>query len=248
MSSSLDINGKKMLSIKPASEQAGYSRDYVTKLAREGKIVASQIGRNWFVDVESLQQYAGIMATEQKFRQQQLSEERKRERQVKEAVEKKVQDQGLYRRRLARQSKVLACGVLLLGLATGFALQRLPLVSTEITRQVTSAPLVAQVSGKPETTLLDAGTVPVDSSGAEALNFSHEGFRLSTLSESSQGILILPNASTTGGLDPTELFSDEVQILTDENGATFVARVNEKSEVIEKIPFVVVPVINKKTP
>ncbi len=244
MSSSLDIDGKKMLSIKYASEHTGYSRDYVTKLAREQKIIAAQIGRNWFVDLQSLQHYAGIMATEQKFRQQQLSEERKRERQLKEAAEKKVHEQGQYRRRLARRSKAMACAVLLLGLVTGFALESLPAVSTEINRQVASAPLVEQVSGTQVSAVAGAGMVPVEPYGAEALNFSHEAFRLSTLSESSQGILILPNATSSGALDARELFSEEVEILTDENGVDFVARVDENGKVLEKIPFVVVPINN----
>jgi len=244
MTSSLEIDGKKMHSIKHASEHSGYSRDYVTKLAREGKIVAAQIGRNWFVDMISLEHYSTIMETEQKVRQQQLSEERKRERQLKEAVEKKVQEQGQYRRRLAWQSKVVACAVLLLGLGTGVALNSLPVVSTEIDKQVASAPLLQEVSGKNVAAVAGA----VDASGAEALNFSHEAFRLSTLSESGQGILILPNANASGTVDARELFSDEVEILTDEHGVQFVARVDERGEVVEKIPFVVVPVTNKNTP
>lgn len=243
MTSSLDINGKKMHSIKYVSEHTGYSRDYVTKLAREQKVIASQIGRNWFVDLSSLEHYAGIMATEQKLRQQQLSEERKRERQVREAVEKKVLEQGQHRRHLARRSKVMAGGVLLLGLITGFALESLPTVSTEINRQVASAPLLEQVSGS---AVAGADVLPADSSVTEGLNFSHEAFRLSTLSESTQGILILPNATSSGALDARELFSDEVEILTDENGVEFVARVDENGEVLEKIPFVVVPINNRE--
>ena len=137
----------------------------------------------------------------------------------------------------------MAGGVLLLGLITGFALESLPTVSTEINRQVASAPLLEQVSGS---AVAGAGVLPVDSSVTEGLNFSHEAFRLSTLSESSQGILILPNATSSGALDARELFSDEVEILTDENGVEFVARVDENGEVLEKIPFVVVPINNRE--
>jgi hypothetical protein len=247
MVSSLDIDGKQMRSIKYVSAHSGYSRDYITKLAREGKIVAAQIGRNWFVDQDSVAHYAGIMEVEQKSRQQQLSEERKRELQIKEALEKKAAAQVLHRRRLARQSKVMACAVLLLGLTAGFALNQLPTVSTEITRQVASAPLVQAVSGKAGSAAgADVGVA--DTLPAGALNFSHEAFRLETLSDSSQGILLLPNATTSETVNPEDLFSDEVQILTDDNGMTFAARVDAAGEVVEKIPFVVVPVNNKQTP
>ncbi len=247
MTSSLEISGKKMHSIKYASEHSGYSRDYITKLAREEKIVASQIGRNWFVDTISLEKYASVMEDEQKLRQHQLSEERKRELQHKEAVERKPQEQVPQRSRIALRSKLVAFSVLLLGLGAGTALNRLPPISTEINRQVASAPLVQDLSGK-VAAVTDQGAIAVDSTGAEALNFSHEAFRLSTLSESSQGILILPNATTSVPLDTRELFSDDVQILTDENGVEFIARVDATGEIVDKIPFVVVPVSKKDTP
>ncbi len=246
MTSSLEINGKKMHSIKYASGHAGYSHDYVTKLAREGKIVATQIGRNWFVDLDSLEHYATIMRTEQLLRQQQLSDERKRERQLREMVEKKAALRTQYRRRLALRSKVLTSLVLVLGLATGFALSRMPLISTEINRQVASAPLLQQKS--PNNADVVSATEAVSPAEADHLNFSDETFQLSTLSEANNGILILPNATSSDPVDVTEFFSDDVKVLTDEHGVEYVAQVNENGEVGEKIPFVVVPVIKEKTP
>lgn len=248
MTNSLDIDGKEMQSIKYAAKQTGYSRDYVTKLAREGKIVAAQIGRNWFVDTDSLQHYSSIAQTEQLIRQQHLSEERKHERASRLAVEKKTQEHDKYRRRHALTSKVVACAVLMLGLATGFALQRNPVISNEINRQMASTPLIQRIFDDESSDVPSSGREEADTSAAGILNFSHEAFRLSTMTESNEGILIFPNATNTGPLNPVDLFSDEVRVVTDEAGIEYVARVNKKGEVVEKMPFVVVPVHNKKTP
>ena len=54
MSVTFEIDGKKLQSIKSAAKLTSYSRDYITRLAREQKIVASFIERKWFIDIESL--------------------------------------------------------------------------------------------------------------------------------------------------------------------------------------------------
>jgi hypothetical protein len=51
---------------KNAAKKYGYSVDYVTSLARSGKIQAKRIGRSWYVDLDSLQAYKTIARTEQK--------------------------------------------------------------------------------------------------------------------------------------------------------------------------------------
>jgi hypothetical protein len=248
MTDSLDINGRELQSIKHAAKQTGYSHDYVTKLAREGKIVAAQIGRNWFVDIDSLQHYSSVAQTEQLIRQRHLSEERKNERASRVAAEKRTEEQERYRRRFTRMSKAVACAVLLLGLVTGFALQRNPVISSEINRQMASVPLIQRIfEGDSPAAQIDVAT-EVDAAASGKLNFSHEAFRLATLAESTEGILIFPNATNTRPLNPAELFSDVVRIVTDKNGVEYVARVNEKGEVVEKVPYVAVPVHNDETP
>ena len=51
---SVSFGGKDYISASRASEISGYNPDYVTQLAREGKILAHQSGNRWFVDRESL--------------------------------------------------------------------------------------------------------------------------------------------------------------------------------------------------
>lgn len=250
MTSSLEINGKKLHSIKYAATHFGYSRDYVTRLAREQKIIAAQIGRQWFIDIDSLGSYSSTMALEQKVRQQQLSEERKRERQLTERIEKNEIERAHYKRRLAIRSKVVAAAVLLLGLTSGVAIERIPSVSVQLNRQVASAPFMQWFQGSAN---LELAPQPKENQptpqGAEVVNFSHEAFRLSTMAEPTDGVLLLPAATSgTSSIDVKKLFSDDVRILKDENGQEYVAQVSEKGETIRKIAFVVVPVSTEKTP
>lgn len=246
MTSSLDIDGKNMHSIRYAAGHSGYSPDYITRLARDEKIVAAQIGRKWFVDLESLSHYSAIAAIEQKLRQQQLSDERKRERQLKDILEVKLEHRVRHHRTLALRAKVLTGGVLALGLLAGFAIEKLPYFS--VNRQVASAPLIQQLQGgnviPPAATATTS--IPV---GAEVLNFSHESFRLSTLHAPAQGVLLLPVAeNASSSLNVEALFSDDVKVLTAGDGQRFLARLDGKGVVVEKIPFVVVPINSEKIP
>ncbi|KXJ99765.1 MAG: hypothetical protein UZ19_OD1000263 [Parcubacteria bacterium OLB19] len=59
MSTQIEINGAQLIPLKEAAKRIAYSRDYLAKLAREQKIVATQIGRQWFVDMYSLQTFFG---------------------------------------------------------------------------------------------------------------------------------------------------------------------------------------------
>lgn len=51
---SVIFDGKSYISAARASKLCGYSGDYVTQLAREGKIIARQSSNRWFVEQDSL--------------------------------------------------------------------------------------------------------------------------------------------------------------------------------------------------
>ncbi|MBI4065909.1 hypothetical protein HY412_01820, partial [Candidatus Kaiserbacteria bacterium] len=48
---------KNLISTKDASKLSGYTSDYLSRLARSGKIVGKRIGHSWFVDQESLSSF-----------------------------------------------------------------------------------------------------------------------------------------------------------------------------------------------
>lgn len=56
----LEIQGRRYISSKRASELTGYAKDYVGQLAREGKIPGSRLGRAWYVDESAILGFAGL--------------------------------------------------------------------------------------------------------------------------------------------------------------------------------------------
>jgi hypothetical protein len=86
MSTAVEINGVTLVPIKEAASRVKYSHDYVSRLAREGKIVASQIGRKWFVDPVSLETFSAEASMLEEVRKEELRQERKRELMAKEAL------------------------------------------------------------------------------------------------------------------------------------------------------------------
>lgn len=242
MVSTLQINGKELQSIRVAAERTGYSRDYITRLAREERVVASLVNRQWFVDIDSLVSYSEAVASEQKVRQEKLSEQRKQERLEKERMLKKSRMQTRAKKLLSIKAQVLAAGVLVTGLGLGVGLSQLPVISSART-QVASAPLVVQGTASDVVT----PSPVVSGENISGVPFSHESVGVATLEGAEQGILLLPQ-DEAGISDPSLLFSDDVKVMTDDDGAKYIARVDEQGKVVEMIPFVVVPVTSSKTP
>lgn len=122
--SELKINDTALTPLKDAAKQFSYSKDYVARLAREKKIVATQIGRQWFIDTVSLKNFAEVADLERELRKKYLSEERKAEQHVKEKVSVLASEEHRKAKvRTARHNaQVLAGAVLSLGLVVGSTL------------------------------------------------------------------------------------------------------------------------------
>lgn len=70
---------QKFVTAKEAAAFVSYSPDYVSRLAREGKVLAEQRGRQWFVSLDSLKQFSQQQEAEQRARKEELREARIRE-------------------------------------------------------------------------------------------------------------------------------------------------------------------------
>src|SRR3989344_2259011 len=57
MDDELFFEAKKYLSSKAAGRRAGYTHDYVSRLARQKKIPGRLVGRTWYVEEESFTQF-----------------------------------------------------------------------------------------------------------------------------------------------------------------------------------------------
>lgn len=80
MAELLEIDGKVY---EPSTALAGafdYTADYVSKLAREGKVLAQQVGRQWYVDRDSLRDFSHHASKQKLVRKESLRKERKFER------------------------------------------------------------------------------------------------------------------------------------------------------------------------
>ncbi len=82
MAKQLEINGKMYEPSSAVAGNFGYTSDYVSKLAREGKVLGTLVGRQWYVDRNSLSEFLEQVAKQKSVRQEVLRTERKIERAV----------------------------------------------------------------------------------------------------------------------------------------------------------------------
>lgn len=71
-----------MNSTRDAARQVGLSHDYIARLTRQGKVFGVKVGRLWYVDLASLQNYLAAIEMEKQVRSKLLKEERRRELEV----------------------------------------------------------------------------------------------------------------------------------------------------------------------
>ncbi|HEY0964465.1 MAG TPA: hypothetical protein VGE31_01575 [Candidatus Paceibacterota bacterium] len=230
MSATLEIDGKILHSIRAAAEATSYSRDYVTRLAREEKIIASQIGRQWYVDLDSLKTYEQSAELEQKNRHQQLSEIRKQERSVHEQLrgeERPLRRVPVVSARVKRSAVSIAALIIMVGTvlhytddvlegskAAGASLGGLGPAIVSV-----PAPVTQPVFTKPE--------------------FPSVNVTLTKQPQLQNGVLVLPAGTASSSLD--DIFSDEAHLISDERGQRFVVRYDEAGRVVEKHPVMFAP-------
>lgn len=122
MSRAVEINGLTLVPIKEALGVVSYSKDYIARLAREGKIIGSQINRQWFVDLNSLKEFSAEALDQESVRKQKLSNDRKRELMAKECLS--ALDEVVLQKAKGQRfdAMVVTCGVMLVGLVSGVGL------------------------------------------------------------------------------------------------------------------------------
>jgi len=66
MTDPLIIDGLTHIPIREAAAASHRSTEYLARLARSGRLRARMIGRMWFIETHSLQQFLSTRATEQR--------------------------------------------------------------------------------------------------------------------------------------------------------------------------------------
>lgn len=81
MTNELLIEEKKYLPSTALAARFSYTSDYLAKLAREGKVDSTRVGRQWFINEESLQKFVAERHEQKSVRREELRQERMSERQ-----------------------------------------------------------------------------------------------------------------------------------------------------------------------
>jgi len=241
MGAHVEIGNKKLSSIREASSQVSYSRDYVTRLAREGKIFASQIGRQWYVDLESLKNYAEISRIEADIRKAHLSEKRKQEHIFLTAKEQHETTRAKTANASQTKAVAAAGSVLAVGLLAGVFGYSMLMAPNNFDAAISQTTATNQYSQ----TAANANAKAVMNTSASDTATAHLGANVEfsaveTTSSISEGILVLPVGDND---DPAAVFSDEVRIRTATSGMQTAVLVDVNGvESDQEIPFVLVPV------
>lgn len=229
----LEINGKKFYSIKEATASVSYSRDHITKLAREEKIKATHIGRHWYVDLDSLKKYEEIATAESEIRKKQLSTQRKRERLMRERFFEREQSLFNRSKKFNPVAASFAGMVMIAGVTTGAVLFGSGIGSSSTANQA-ALPAINSTTYDPESGGFDGEILEA--------KFVHKRTSVD-LKGYESGILLLPNASAERIISVEQYFSDPVQVKVSDVGQKVIVRVDEEgNERGPEIPFVTVPV------
>ena len=111
MARSLVINGKEYVQSSVLTALYKYTPDYIGKLAREEKIIGTQVGRQWYIEPESLKIFLHKAAIEKEIRAEELSLKRKIEHQAFQKIQQTpVEKVSSAHLALAQMLAIIGCG------------------------------------------------------------------------------------------------------------------------------------------
>ncbi len=233
MSRTLIIDHKKMHSVKSAAGVAGYSRDHITKLARDGKIIGTQVGRNWYVDLDSLKSYAAIANLELEVKKKHTSEVRKATKELREQLDGAAALRSTESARLPKrtQAAVVALGFVCLVSAAGASELLVPYM-----KQAPAAAVQSDANPAPVTTTHRAPSLV-------NTTFASDAAEVSPLVNPDGAIVLLPLRDADGTVSSSTVFSDEVVIEEGAKGERRVVPIDEAgNQLSEGVPFSVLSV------
>jgi hypothetical protein len=248
MSTAVEINGVTLVPIKEAAVSVSYSRDYVARLAREGKIVASQIGRQWFVDLVSLRDFSTAASAFEEVRKEELRSERKRELMAKECL---ASLDSIAAQRIRSQrfdALVVTTAVVCLGIFTGLGLYTASLVpssklaslSYSVLPQAKPATEVATVATSPFKVIEEPKDTLLLTTVVERPVFTQRE-EVTPLEGGMAGVLVFSSGTSVAeASDVEQLFSDEVEAHFTSPDSGVILYEGEAGEVVE-YPFVAIP-------
>lgn len=236
MSSDITINGLTLLPLKEAAKNFSYTKDYVARLAREQKIVATQIGRQWYVDPLSLKNFVDIAELEQAVKRSYLSEDRKREQaiktrvsQIKSAKKSKV---GLRTKKISH-----AVAVAVTGFIFAFGISNLQGdFSKVVSQEVLST---NEASGFAVASPMPTAILNTVEEKSPTVFFEES---VEAVSTTTSGVLLVAKGfdREIGLAEVEKMFSDDVEVLYADDGSGVILFRNSEG-VLERRDFISLP-------
>lgn len=192
------LGNRKLIPLKDVPKIVPYSRDYVARLARDGRIAAAQVNRQWYIDAESLKNFFEHAQLEVQARGEYVRELRKQELDLHEWWNEFLETQRARREGRPERAFQKTLVIVILGLFVGLIVTGLEPVATpsNLASLVTTGQFAASIEAErpvgTEATWYETGVIIEDESLANPT-----------------GILLTP-----GGVDASaaEFFSDNVVV------------------------------------
>lgn len=246
MSSSVKIGAVEFISVKDAASRSSYTRDYITRLARDEKVVATQVKRQWFIDPVSLQNFIESAKIEREIRGQLLREERRREQQAhgKNVTSEQVRE---HVTRAPLHAYLATASVVVCGLFLGVVIH----ATNPVGSMFGSTNQIAQVATTQDghDDLHTQTSLPAVETARRALvpDVSNDRVVGQRTFSGNEGVLLLPvGVASSGDTVVDELFSDEVT-LTYRSANEGVVTTQLRDGAGTPLAFVMVPVTQAST-
>lgn len=209
-----------------AGKQFGYTNDYITRLAREKKILARQVGRQWYVDTTSLENFVAHTEASKKAYAEKIRLERKQER-----VEIPVRPMPHLHHRattLAKAGFVLSAGFVI----GAFFFTESDLFMPE-----------GNLSGASVVTALKtlASHLIPGGNGAQVLSAVPGETPRTTHAPDTEALVVVPPGTHTSNAEIAQSFSDQVTVTKDRDGESGVITPSFKNATATPYRFVLVP-------
>lgn len=230
----LQKSDTEIISVKVAATLVPYSRDYIARIAREGKIVAVQIDRQWFVERTALINFYEQALIEESVRKQHLSLKRKLELQIKERHQDRLQILAEKRMTGSVQAALLTAFILFGGISTAclflgnFSSSSIASVISSQTQTLPAIDIQAQPF-----ILVDYLDAPADVLETTK-PLSLDG-----------GIVLLPSNTTKMNNEIADFFSDDVEINMTSTSSGMIS--TEQNGIKTELPFVRIPNASQST-
>ena len=224
MSDSFHLGNRKLIPLKDVTKIVPYSRDYVARLARDGKIAAAQVNRQWYIDTESLKSFFEHAQLEVQARSEYVRELRKQELDLHEWWSAFEETQTARRESRSPRALRKTIVIVILGLFVGLIVSNVaPVARPDV--------LAGLIEGGQLAALISAPAASVE---VEPWYETGEVITEDVSLKNPTGILITGDSTLA---DPEAFFSDDV-VIEETSPTTGLIHSSSSSS---SVPFVRVP-------